>query len=192
VSVALLGPDGAGKSTLAAGLVEHSFLPTRSFYMDVRDEELRGVAALRVPGLTFLVYMTELWRRLLRARTHQARGEVVLFDRYVYDALNAGREPGLPRRDAAARWVHTHLLPRATLGVVLDVAGEDMYARKGERNATELDEERRRWLGLAEDMPGHLVVVDAQQPAEAVRRRVTALIWDRYAERWGEPRGAAR
>jgi thymidylate kinase len=182
-SVALLGPDGAGKSSLAAGLAAHAHFPTRTYYMDVKEEDLRRAAAVGIPGLTFAVYITELWRRLLRARLRQARGEVVLFDRYFYDVLNGADQPAPTRSTAVARWVHTHLLPATTLGVVLDVPGELAYARKGERSVADLEEERARWLALARRLP-HFRVVDATQPAEVVRRQVTAAIWAEYARRW--------
>lgn len=190
VSVALLGPDGAGKSTLAAALEEQFPLGGRSFYMDVKAEELGRVAALRVPGLTFAVYLLRLGWRLAQARARQARGELVIFDRYKYDALH--EDPAKPRGrvDALARWLHTHSMPDTAVGLVLDVPGERMFARKGERDPEDLERERRRWLELADALP-NLSVIDATRSADEVRRAATAIVWAEYARRW-RGRGAGR
>lgn len=189
LSVAILGPDGAGKSTLVAALQESFFLPSRSFYMEVRDAELAPVARLRVPGLTFGTYLAVLWSRLAVARWHQARGELVLFDRYNYDVLAATEQPAaLSQR--LARWVHTRAFPRAGVALVLDVPGADMFARKGERNPDDLEADRRRLLQLRGRVP-NVEILDATQPADQVRRDATARIWARYAARWGTATGTA-
>jgi thymidylate kinase len=183
LSVALLGPDGAGKSTLAAGIRRRFYLPSQSVYMDVKDAELARVAGLRVPGLTLFVFLAMLWGRLGRARWRQARGELVVFDRYTYDVLTAAEEPST-RRDRLARLLHFRLFPRAGLALVLDVPGHVMFARKHERSAEELEDERGRLLRLGERVP-NVEILDATRPAEQVRREATARIWRRYAARWG-------
>ena len=54
ISVALLGPDGAGKTTLA-GEIDNSFIfPVRRVYMGLTGGLLRHVNRLRVPGLVLL------------------------------------------------------------------------------------------------------------------------------------------
>jgi thymidylate kinase len=183
ISVALLGPDGAGKSTLASGLREHFFFPSDTYYMDVKDHELERARRLGVPGLTFAVYLATLWRRLASARWRQGRGHLVVFDRYSYDALVHVGEP-LPPSRRVARWVHTRLFPRARLALVLDLPGEVMFARKGERDPADLEAERLRLLRLGERVP-NVEVVDAGRSADAVRRESTARIWEQYARRWG-------
>jgi thymidylate kinase len=190
LSVAVLGPDGAGKSTLVSAVEQTFFLPSRSFYMEVRDAELAAVVRLRVPGLTFLAYLVLLWRRLAAARWHQARGETVLFDRYNYDVLADARRPG-GLRQRLARWVHARVFPRAGLALVLDVPGPVMFARKGERAPDDLEAERRRLLGLRERL-GNVEILDATQPVDQVRRDATGRIWARYAARWSGPGPAVR
>jgi len=182
LSIALLGPDGAGKSTLAEGLTEHFFFPVWSVYMDIRAEELARKAP-PVPGLVFLTYLVLLWGRLAGARRRQARGELVVFDRYTYDALVTA-EPATTAKQRVARWMHGHLFPRAGLTLVLDLPGEVMFARKGERDPEQLEQERQRLLRLHERV-GVVEVLDATQPVELVRRDAVARIWDRYATRWG-------
>lgn len=188
LSVALLGPDGAGKSTLAAGIRRRFYFPSQAFYMDVKDAELAGVADLGVPGLTMFVFLTTLWWRLARARSRQARGELVVFDRYTYDVLTAAEEPAT-RRERLARLLHFRLFPRVGLALVLDVPGHVMFARKHERTPEELEDERSRLLRLGERVP-NVEILDATRPAEQVRREATAHIWRRYAVRWGAVAGA--
>lgn len=189
LSVALLGPDGAGKSTLAAGVEDSFFFPARALYAGLYP---RGSARRRgVPGLRFAGRLLRLWRNCLVARYHQARGRLVVFDRYVYDALlPPTRELGA--RGRVRRWLLAHACPPADLVVLLDAPGELVFGRKGEHSVAVLDEQRRRYLELAIRLP-QLVVVDAAQEAEDVRRIVTATIWRRYADRWlGWPRPPRR
>jgi thymidylate kinase len=182
LSVAVVGPDGAGKSTLAAGVADSFFLPTVTSYMEVRDESLAGVARWRVPGLTFLVYLIVLWRRLAAARYHQAHGELVVFDRYTSDVLVASAD-GLDCKKRLARWIHRYVFPDVDLALVLDVPGSVMFARKGERSPEELEAERQRLLRLS-SVRSNIDVLDGTQSADQVRRAAIERIWSRYADRW--------
>src|SRR5262249_4649584 len=51
LSVAVLGPDGAGKTTLIKDIQESFVLPVRSVYMGLTGGLLRYIARLHVPGL---------------------------------------------------------------------------------------------------------------------------------------------
>lgn len=182
LSVALLGPDGSGKSTLAAGIVDSFFLPTRSVYMNIRVERLTRAVRSRIPGLAFLTYLTLLWASLAAARYRQARGDLVVFDRYPYDALTAPTTDASVK-DRLARWILVKTFPDAGMVLVLDVPGEVMFARKGERDPDDLEAERQRLLGL-KDRLHHVEVLDAAMPPDAVRRAAVTAIWGRYAARW--------
>jgi thymidylate kinase len=176
MAVALLGPDGAGKSTLAAGLCHSFYLPTRSLYAG-----LYGAGAGKVPGLPGLrlaVRLVRLWRLALTAEWHKSRGRLVVFDRYTTDALLPGRG-GVASR--ARRWILAHACPAPELLVVLDAPAEDLFGRKGEHDVAKLEEQRAAYRSLAR-LP-HAVVVDAARPAEEVRREVTDLIWRRWGRR---------
>jgi thymidylate kinase len=182
LSVALLGPDGSGKSTLAAGIVGSFFFPATSIYMNVRAERLARAARTRVPGLAFLTYLTLLWFSLVTARYRQARGALVVFDRYPYDALTAsGTDASL--KDRAARWIVINTFPNAGMALVLDVPGDLMHARKGERDPEDLEAERQRLLQVKSRLP-HVVLLDGALPPDAVRRAAISAIWQRYVARW--------
>ncbi len=182
LSVALLGPDGAGKSTLAAG-IQHSFqVPARVLYMGL------GADSQDSPGwllrLGRVGRLLTIWGRYLNARYDQVRGRLVIFDRYTYDALLTPSE-GLTRFSRLSRWVRAHACPPPDLAVLLDVPGDVMYQRKGEHSPAHLEAERQRFLALRERIP-QMVVVDATRAAETVRADVIEEIQRRYAGLKGE------
>ncbi len=191
VSIALLAPDGAGKSTLASSIQKSFFFPVCSVYMGFNSTQPRGVRSkasngsgpLRIPGLGFAGHLFTQWRRYITARYHLARGRLVIFDRYTYDALLPPRQR-LTRLKRLRRWVLAHACPAPDLVLVLDAPGEVLYARKGEHNAGFLEQQRRHFLELKPYLT-QMVVVDATRDAEHVRRQVTSLIWCGYARRLG-------
>lgn len=181
IKAAILAPDGAGKSTLVAGICNSYFFPVRSIYMGLyqRGGTRRRMSAL--PGASFAARLLSLWGRCLEAQYHQARRRLVIFDRYSYDALLAPqRQPG-----ALAVWrrrILAHACPAPELVIVLDAPGEALYARKGEHSAELLEWQRQQYLALGRNL-AQLVVVDATQGADQVRRDVLSLIWDVHVKR---------
>ena len=150
--------------------------------MEIKDEELPRLGTWKLPGLAFATYLAKLYSRLAIARSLQARGILVIFDRYPYHALVPDPAATGARR-RAARWLLGRCFPRAGLTLLLDVPGSTMFARKGERSEVELEAERGRLLAL-EGLVGGVHVVDASRPADEVLRNATTHIWQRYARRW--------
>ena len=178
MAVALLGPDGAGKSTLAEGLRSSFYLPTRSLYAGLYGAGAGKVP--KVPGLRLAVRLLKLWRLALAAEVHKARGRLVVFDRYTSDALL----PGAGRRGVASRarrWLLAHACPTPSLIVVLDAPAQALFDRKGEHDVAKLEEQRQGYATLAR-LP-RVVLVDAARPPEEVRRAVTSLVWQRWGRR---------
>ncbi|HEV2590953.1 MAG TPA: hypothetical protein VGU02_03570, partial [Gaiellaceae bacterium] len=156
-AVAVIGPDGAGKSTLASSIVERSALPGRVFYMGLHAPvggaaPAPGPAPQRRPlPVRIRRQARRLWRLArtsLSAMLERAHGRLVVFDRYTYDAEVHWGGPGGPGL-SARRWLVRHTAPRPDLVVLLDVPAEVMYARKGEHSPALLDQRRRRYLELA-------------------------------------------
>jgi thymidylate kinase len=194
VSVALLGPDGAGKSTLAAGLRESVPLTTRCLYMGMQP-------GASVPGKTWTASsahprrrrrlparLMRQSRRLFRFARRSAlawalvrTGHLVIFDRFPYDAevhwANVS-SPGARLRLALLRRV----VIRPDVVVLLDVPGEITFERKGEHSPELLELRRERYLELAARLE-QAHVIDATRRPDEVRSAVTSLIWSAYARK---------
>ena len=182
LSVAVVGPDGAGKTTLVNALRDTLPFPARVIYMGLTGGRLPRADALRLPGLVLAARLTLLWIRYGVGLYHRARGRIVLFDRYTLD----GRVPSGAHLGPLARLsrrVQARAVPRPELLLLLDASGTAMHARKGEYDPAALEQ----WRLAYQRLRGHVAaieVLDAEQPADVVRRLAQARIWRCYAERW--------
>lgn len=156
IAVALLGPDGAGKSTLAASLLGAlpSEFPGRSLYAGPYPKT--GHQRHLFPGGATATVVARLTRTRAIAAWHRWAGRDVIFDRHPYDALlapagNSGR--AATRRAIIGR---TGLTP--DLIIVLDAPAEVLYQRKGEHNRHQLAEQRQRYLTFAAARPNAMVL----------------------------------
>ena len=193
--VALLAPDGAGKSTLATRLAKDEYISARIIYMGMRHVDLpwldrleqrlfgEGESAftrkLPFPLQTLRAFLglTGQWLRLAAATWHSFRGRVVIFDRYVFDAW---LWRSAQNRKKVRRWLRDGYWPTPELTVVLDAPGQVLYARKKEHSAESLEAQRRLYRNVARLNPGKVQIVDATRPSDDVGREVTALIWQHY------------
>jgi thymidylate kinase len=182
ISVAVLGPDGAGKTSLVEGLRASVPLAARVVYMGLTGGALEYATRLRVPGLVFVASAIVVWGRYARGRYHTALGRIVLFDRYAYDAVAPhARRNRLWHR--ASRQMLSRLCPAPDVVLVLNAPGTVMFARKGAYSADVLEDWRRRFLTLRERLP-NVHVMDATQPAHDVRVEATRVIWRYLSARW--------
>ena len=182
ISVALLGPDGAGKTTLADAIGRDFVLPVRRVYMGLTGGALERLLRVRVPGVALVGRVLVLWARYLRARWHQARGRLVVFDRYIYDAAVPTPHPLSPGQ-RTSRWLAGHAVPQPDLILVLSAPGDVMFARKHAYSADTLENWRQHFLALARQFSS-VVILDATKPPDAVCTDAIAQIWARYAARW--------
>jgi hypothetical protein len=181
LSVALLGPDGAGKSTIAEYLEEGAFpVPVRRVYLGLYGRGADG--GDRGPSGRFGLAGRLAWleRRSLGARCQQARGRLVVYDRHVLDVTVGGSGAGPKAR--LRRWLLAHAVPRPDLTIVLDVPGDELFRRKGEHDPATLERRREGYLELAGRMRG-AAVIDASADPEIVRRAVVDRIWAAYCGR---------
>jgi len=200
-TVALLASDGAGKSTLAQSLTCDLYLSARLIYMGAnikakglflpttewlharikKSEARRAKHSLKIlKTVAFINRIVEQWYRSLAAAYHVSRGRFVVYDRYVYDSWLVSRPRSIRKR--IRRWLLESACPSPDLVVLLDAPGEMLFKRKGEHSPEWLEQQRQGYLNLLPAVP-NMVVVDAQQDAEEVRREVTALMWSRYLSR---------
>lgn len=184
-AVALLAPDGAGKSTLANGLEANFYFPVRLIYMGLYQNQ-RGSKKNKIMGFGLAKNLLTQWRRYALSRHYRAKGRLVIFDRYSYDALlpSEQRPSLMGKLRRFRRWLLAYSCPPPDLILYLDAPGEMLYLRKGERSPAELEAQRQQYLRLQSVLP-QMVVVDATRGAESVRRESTDLIWQKYAQRNG-------
>lgn len=192
--VTVLGPDGAGKSTLVDAIGEAWLWRHQRVYFglwpDARDASTveRAIWPLRRP--------LRAVRRYGVGVLASARGRLVLFDRYVYDAAVPphGRFLVLKRLYFA---VLLHSVPAPDLAVLLEAPGAVLHARKGEMTPAVLDANRD---AIAAHVQGvhrrrgrpRVLVVDATQGAAEVADQVLAAIWQLAAERLSRTDGRRR
>jgi hypothetical protein len=181
MTVALLGPDGAGKSSLAARVGQGGPLPTRTVYLGLYGGARRSPSSggakvrrsARIPGLGTVRRLAAMWRGWLVAWWNVRRGRLVLLDRHPYDARLAG---GSGTAGRVRRAILGRALPRPDVVIILDAPAELLFARKPEHPLDRVEDQRRRYLDLARRLPAN-GVVDVSGPLDEVARRVTAIAW---------------
>lgn len=184
IDVAVLGPDGAGKSTLAASLAATLPVPTRTIYLG-----LYGAGLAKAGRLGFVRRLARLWRGWGAGLWHRIRGRVVVYDRHAFDALLAPTRG--TRKARLRRWALLHAIPDPALVLILDAPAELLFARKGEHDVAILDAQRRGYLALAARLRS-AEVLDATRDPEAVRRDAVARTWRRLAGGAARGEGGAR
>ena len=97
----------------------------------------RPKRAVNVPGRELGALLLRAWGPCLIGRYHQARGRLVIFDRYTCNALMAAPARG-DWRSRAYYWLLGHGCPAPDLTFVLDASGSVM-SPKGEHSPEQLE-----------------------------------------------------
>ena len=181
ISVAIIGPDGAGKTTLAEGLRTTLPFPSSYVYMGVWREYPWDRWLRYLPGARLTQRMLRLLARSAQGWLQRARGRVVLLDRFTYDVLLPS--PVLDRRGRMTVALVRRVGTEPQLVLVLDAPAEVMFARKGEQGIEELERRRRSYLDVAR-VRDDSAVIDATQPVEAVREEAQGVVWARLRRHW--------
>ena len=164
-----------GKSTLLAGLAAAYPVPVRQIYMGMWQGVGRpGYTRLHAVG-AILMRPFRVWWRVARGAVHAARGRVVVFDRYTYDALLpiTGSWRALKR---PYFWVLAHLAPAPGPRADPGPARRGRVRPQGRvRPPRALEAVRQGFLALVPRLDAE--VVDAAAAPEQVRADVVARIW---------------
>ena len=193
VSVILLGPDGAGKSSLittvqkqlagAFSATNVLMFPPAIFRRMLRRAEgpvtlphalpARSAlsSVLRAVGYWFTYYTVGYW---LLFRPALAKSTLLLHDRHMIDGIVDQTR----YRYSGPVWLLeliSRIIPKTDLVILLDAPAEVLQARKREVSFEETARQRKAYLALAAGLRD-CHVVNADQPPEAVAGDVTRLI----------------
>lgn len=184
--IAILGSDGAGKSTLIAQLNPENLpcvrrrrlfhfrphlLEANSGRAPVSDPHGSPPRSRVASVAKLLYYFFDQWAGYLVAVwPAKIRNELVIFDRSFEDILIDPRRYRLSCTEGLARLLK-YLIPRADLTFVLDVEPALVHARKPELPLVEIERQRAAFQQLAKTDRRH-ILVRADEPAEEVARNV--------------------
>ena len=176
LEVALLGPDGAGKSSVIDRLRRSWPGSVRGVYLGsypVRPPGRHGRRPLSVPGLSLTIRLARIWTAWFAGRLHALRGGLTIQDRHPLET-GLSREPQ-GRKDAVRRAIIARSCPWPDLVVVLDAPAPLLFERKPEHPLATVEQQRRDYRTLI-GHPG-VVVVDASPDAETVAVAIGDAVW---------------
>lgn len=194
--LAILGPDGAGKS-LVIGNLETHLAPffraqLRIHFAPMLFRAQTGAIVTQphaIPPRSVLVswikvfyhFVDHLLGYFFQQLPAQIRCQCIIFDRNFDDLLIDPRRYRIQCSAGLVDWLRRRL-PRPDVTVVLDAPAELIHARKPELPVAELDRQRHRLIELAAT-DRRYVVVSAADPGATVARNVCLVVTDRLIAR---------
>ncbi|MDD5422813.1 MAG: hypothetical protein PHT32_05280 [Candidatus Omnitrophica bacterium] len=210
IVICILGPDGAGKSSVAQGafnILKNAFLSDASTILHYRPGWLPSLGALRgkrtepfdrpwekrtTPLLSltrFFYYLIDITAGYyIRVHDAERKNAIVIFERYAYDFLYDPRRYGfdLPKWFIRA---FVGLVPAPDLAIYLDASAKAVHERKKELSLEEIEVQAERFKKIA---PGikNLQSVNADGPMEDVLSAVVGCVLERRTAMTAKERGS--
>jgi thymidylate kinase len=178
--IALVGPDGTGKSSVARRLVEWWPAGGRVVHLGLYTRAIRGGPFGRIWHLA---------HARLATIYHLLRGRLIVLDRHPIEDREDG-DPWHRIRVAVMRLI----APRPTRVVVLDTTADELARRRPDHDPAWLERKRGEFRQLAALHP-EWALVDASPDLETVTADVATIAWETLRpdlDRHTEPRHAAR
>ena len=195
--IAVLGSDGAGKSTLIKNLIqdlEGAFRRKAVFhFMPALFRKKQGKPVTNPHGkpprswLTSIIKLIYYWLDYnlgywFKIRPALVRSTFVIFDRYYDDLLVDPKR----YRYGGSKWLAKLLqrfIPRPDLWLILDVPEEEILRRKQEVPLKEIQRQRKAYRDLAEELP-NAFLIDGSLPPKEVARQAEEIILEYMHKRY--------
>ncbi len=204
--VAVVGPDGAGKTTLALNLqtmltpafrrvdrfhlLPRVLLRRREALAPVTDPHGRRARGRTLSLLKAIYYLLEYRAGyLLAVRPLLVRSSLVIFDRYYHDLVVDPLRHRYGGSTALLKLVG-RLIPQPDMLLVVDAPESDLQARKAEVSREEASRQRAAYRLLAREATA--VLLDGAAAPEVVAREAAEAVLARLAERYQERRRLPR
>lgn len=194
LSIAVLGADGSGKSTVINGLSEHlkkGFRKVQYYHLYPKesnritktniDPQGQKPHSIIISQLKLLYFSSNYYLGYFKVYLKLVRSTLIIFDRYFDDILVDKlrfryKGPSFFLRAAGV------FIPKPKLYVYLDAPSDVIYRRKKELTIDEIERQRKEYLSVMR-MKKKGYIINAEQQPEKVIFDVETKILDYLEER---------